>query len=1210
MNPDYSKSTAGITLDEELVKKYHAKTVEYALALKATYGDKYTDDFYLDYAHRNNVIAMYGATSANYMKIGCPIQDSEWAGYSYEEIIAMENNGYKIPEEVLLWAHSCQESDVTAYQVVSGEAMLDDGTSTEEINGDFSLENLQKKAKQYITKSQKAQKAAEADMQEYNELAQKAEKIKQEKEDTYKDSMKEVSKLTNEFKQLDNKFKNKTLTPSEQQRYNELSKKLGGSNSILKEIQIETEDLDELLSGMDALNVEIDNNLVLAGETIKAGEDLAKFDSKTHELQQKHNFFGIVFNDSGLLDNILYGEKGATIQRIAIDTGRDLSEYSSDSLADLSTEGNVQLVDFATNYVEEAKKTGVAETENLNQSSENKEDTLSDISDNENESQTTEDSNVNNTAENASTSATSQSVKARSNTSKRRTVSKTRSNTSSQSTNQNNDSEVKVGNNPNYFVLSGTTLPVLTALATATNLASIADLMIRNGKVEDIQKQLTKDWAKTEKDIQKVQKQTAMVEQKHEEYIKRAENALGQLEGVQAQKEQEMLAAMEESMKSQNQTAKSNNVNVSGAESTEKNGNTQQQVSQAQQEEATPAVTMSPAQAQENALLEQLDYLSAADAKLANQIQKPIAQQKAAVVKNQKTAKVLDVNNDQLIDRTKNNRKVSQATMSSGIATTASGVINMFLSNQMITLGVKLMMSYWTMPLGVALVAKGVLGKILATEQLVTGPIAIATATGGLVASSEVSEDSKDYNKSVANARKLANQNNKLLRDSTNVMNTLGSTIEVPDLSDQQQFQTAKQPMNNGPEVAPNLGKSRTAEVNFTSTKDITNPARTIGNMIADSVLISDPNIKNKKQENVQNSEPQENQNNIANGNAVTAQNSTVSNNKVTTTPYVAKGSATSTQATTVSSVTNTSTANTQTVNSSVAKVAAVSKQETSTPSIVQPAVVSNSDNSTSETSQIAIEDNNKKEDETSTKAESAPKISSAIPSISTASVSNDTAFSTGSTTETEKVEENVKDETTKNTDNSAKAGKENLVVQINNLETKNNGAEKSEKINEILVNNVQKAQMLQQQLAALNNGVQNVAPDSVSDEINPVQGEMDAVSVQIANIINNAQAKMTGSSQETEEDTQDIEAEEKHMAAKGQSEYDVIEAEQPLTKEDENILAATVSSNAATKTTASTNTDDKIERKLARFNQDSIIESKKKKKKVMAVSASSNKKS
>ena len=56
------------------------------------------------------------------------------------------------------------------------------------------------------------------------------------------------------------------------------------------------------------------------------------------------------------------------------------------------------------------------------------------------------------------------------------------------------------------------------------------------------------------------------------------------------------------------------------------------------------------------------------------------------------------------------------------------------------------------------------------------------------------------------------------------------------------------------------------------------------------------------------------------------------------------------------------------------------------------------------------------------------------------------------------------------------------------------------------------------------------------------------------------------------------------------------------------NIIAA-ASSNASANIVNTTNTDDKLTRKLSRFNNDSIIESRKKMKKVQAVSAASGKK-
>ena len=60
---------------------------------------------------------------------------------------------------------------------------------------------------------------------------------------------------------------------------------------------------------------------------------------------------------------------------------------------------------------------------------------------------------------------------------------------------------------------------------------------------------------------------------------------------------------------------------------------------------------------------------------------------------------------------------------------------------------------------------------------------------------------------------------------------------------------------------------------------------------------------------------------------------------------------------------------------------------------------------------------------------------------------------------------------------------------------------------------------------------------------------------------------------------------------------------------DDSNVTAASASINAGSNIVKSTNTDDKLARKLSRFNNDSIIESRKKMKKVQAVSASSGKK-
>ena len=156
-----------------------------------------------------------------------------------DKIIQMENSGVKIPQEVLLWAHAQQESDVTAYEVISTTSAIDDNSSTEELAGDFDLNSLQTKAKQSIVKATEAEKNTQSVTEEYNKNKGRALEIKNENNNSYQKSMNEISNLTNEWKKLDKKAKSGQLSEAEQSRYQELSKMLGNkSSSSMKEIEV------------------------------------------------------------------------------------------------------------------------------------------------------------------------------------------------------------------------------------------------------------------------------------------------------------------------------------------------------------------------------------------------------------------------------------------------------------------------------------------------------------------------------------------------------------------------------------------------------------------------------------------------------------------------------------------------------------------------------------------------------------------------------------------------------------------------------------------------------------------------------------------------------------------------------------------------------------------------------------------------------------
>ena len=152
---DTSKSTSGVSITpENSAVVYSDKILETALALKATYGAKYSDQYYLDYASRMSYIGMVERFSEPRAKriSECPIQNPDWQGYSYEEIIEMENNGVEIPQDVILWAHAQQESDIVAYDIIETEQNSDDNSSTEEVTNGFDV-TAYKKSKTIYYKS-------------------------------------------------------------------------------------------------------------------------------------------------------------------------------------------------------------------------------------------------------------------------------------------------------------------------------------------------------------------------------------------------------------------------------------------------------------------------------------------------------------------------------------------------------------------------------------------------------------------------------------------------------------------------------------------------------------------------------------------------------------------------------------------------------------------------------------------------------------------------------------------------------------------------------------------------------------------------------------------------------------------------------------------------------------------------------------------------
>ena len=379
LNIDYSQNTTGITLSdipEDKLALYSQKTIENACRLKAKYGNKYSDEYYLDYSSRNSYIRMveHFSESKRTNAAMCAVQDPNWQGYSYEEIIQMENNGVKIPQEVLLWAHAQQESDIVSYEVIESEALNDDNTSTGEISNSSDINALLKNAQIYTVKSTSAQKTAEEDAEKYSELSTQAKKIQSENKNTYKDELEKISKLTKEWKQLDTKNKNGTLNSSEKNRYNELSKTINSesNNNNKKEVAFNEKELDELLSSMSGLSEKTTENTKIADETIQASEALSNKIKTYNTSQQTHNSMGVL--DEGSFDNPITGTNSFSIESVSMEAGKNLENQSNETDAILTEDSNLEVKEFAKEYSRKAKE-AVKSSNNSTSKSNNETDT-------------------------------------------------------------------------------------------------------------------------------------------------------------------------------------------------------------------------------------------------------------------------------------------------------------------------------------------------------------------------------------------------------------------------------------------------------------------------------------------------------------------------------------------------------------------------------------------------------------------------------------------------------------------------------------------------------------------------------------------------------------------------------------------------------------------------------------------------------------------
>ena len=273
---------------------------------------------------------------------------SKWSQYSYEEILAMEQNGVNIPKEFTDWAHSMQDSDATNY--VMDESELNNSSTLGEMDQatENSQDSLQAKAKAYAKKCEQQEENLNNAVTNLAPKKDKAEQIQRQAKTEQENGMKQLTDMAKRWNELDKKLQNgEELTELEQREYAQLNKSLNGANADLRRQMTDTvNSLDDIVTAMDGISNDIDSNIDLSAQTIELANTLAGVQKGYNPTSVPNKI--VPFMVVGELANMIYGAKGQSIAKDTVDAGIDLQELSNDTQVEINK--NVSLYDFAIEY--------------------------------------------------------------------------------------------------------------------------------------------------------------------------------------------------------------------------------------------------------------------------------------------------------------------------------------------------------------------------------------------------------------------------------------------------------------------------------------------------------------------------------------------------------------------------------------------------------------------------------------------------------------------------------------------------------------------------------------------------------------------------------------------------------------------------------------------------------------------------------------------
>ena len=176
-----------LAYEEERQKNHEEAVAKKVEELKALYNSnptKYSkfknfdEEDWKNYAE--TCLKANSATTAKYSFSSLPSVENDpelakWAKFTYEEILQMESTGVLIPKEILAWAHTMQDSDVTAYEINDDPNATEETEETGTNSSNSELKELQKKAQTMSNKSENTQTEINQNFEAFQEVDKKEE---------------------------------------------------------------------------------------------------------------------------------------------------------------------------------------------------------------------------------------------------------------------------------------------------------------------------------------------------------------------------------------------------------------------------------------------------------------------------------------------------------------------------------------------------------------------------------------------------------------------------------------------------------------------------------------------------------------------------------------------------------------------------------------------------------------------------------------------------------------------------------------------------------------------------------------------------------------------------------------------------------------------------------------------------------------------------